>query len=117
VALNNLAWLLTEVRKRPDEALPLATRAEQLAPRSAETLDTLGWVHYRRGDFTLAQKTLQRAAEQAPGNAAIQYHLGMAFSRLGQRDQAVSALRLAAQADPQLAQREKISQLIKELGG
>jgi tetratricopeptide (TPR) repeat protein len=117
VALNNLAWLLTEVKKRPDEALPLATKAEQLAPRSPEVLDTLGWVHYRRGDFALAQKALQRAAEQAPGHAAIQYHLGMVYSRLGHRDQAVSALRLAAQADPQLAQREKIPQIIKELGG
>jgi tetratricopeptide (TPR) repeat protein len=117
VALNNLAWNLSEAKKRPDEALPLAVKAEQLAPRMAEVLDTLGWIQYRRGDYAEARKTLTRAVERAPNHATIQYHLGMVYSRLGQKDQAVSALRLAAQADPQLAQREKIPQLITELGG
>jgi Flp pilus assembly protein TadD len=47
----------------------------------------------------------------------IKYHLGMVYSRLGQTEQAVWALRQAAQTDPQLGQRENIAQLIKGLGG
>ncbi len=47
-SLNNLAWILADLRKKPDEALPLATKAEQLAPSSPEVLDTLGWIQYRR---------------------------------------------------------------------
>lgn len=116
-SLNNLAWLLSEVRKKPDEALPLATKAEQLAPKSAEVLDTLGWIHYRRGAFPEAEKALIRAVERAPGNGTIQYHLGMTYARLGRKQDAVSTLKRAAQLDPKLGEAEKINDVIKGLGG
>jgi Flp pilus assembly protein TadD len=116
-SLNNLAWILAEHRKKPDEALPLATKAEQLAPGSPEVLDTLGWIQYRRGVYTDAEKSLSLAAEKAPNNATIRYHLGMAYASLGRKADAVSALRRAAQLDPKLAQSEKIDDLIKQLGG
>ena len=117
VALNNLAWLLAEARKKPEEALPFAMRARELAPNAAEVLDTLGWVHYRRGAFAEAEKLLATAAERNPRNADIQYHLGLTHSRLGKKNDAVFALRRAAQLDPALAKAEKVEQLIKELGG
>ncbi len=117
ITLNNLAWLLLESKKQPDEALALATKAYQLAPRSAEVADTLGWVHYRRGAYIDAEKTLAQAEQQAPGNAQIKYHLGMTYVKLGKKNDAVSSLRRAAQLDPKLAQAEKIADMIKELGG
>lgn len=117
VALNNLAWLLLESKKQPDEALALATKAFQMAPRSAEIADTLGWIHYRRGAYVDAEKTLAQAEQNAPGNAQIKYHLGRTYAKLGKKDDAVSSLRRAAQIDPKLAQAEKIADLIKELGG
>jgi tetratricopeptide (TPR) repeat protein len=117
IALNNLAWILLETKNRPDEALTLATKADQLAPRSAEVADTLGWTQYRKGAYLEAEKALNRALERAPNNAQVQYHLGMTFAKLGKRSDAVSSLRRAAQLDPKLAQAAKIADLIKELGG
>jgi tetratricopeptide (TPR) repeat protein len=116
-SLNNLAWILAEVRKRPDEALPLAIKAEQLAPGNAEVLDTLGWIQYRRGAYAEAEKSLSRAVERAPNNGTMRFHVGMTYARLGRNADAVSALRRAAQLDPKLAQSEKIDDLIKQLGG
>jgi len=116
-SLNNLAWILAEQRKKLDEALPLATKADQLAPASPEVLDTLGWIQYRQGSYTDAEKSLARAVEKAPNNGTIRYHLGMTYARLGRKADAVSALRRAAQLDPKLAQTEKIDDLIKQLGG
>jgi len=116
-SLNNLAWILVELRKKPDEALPLATKAEQLAPSSPEVLDTLGWIQYRRGAYADAEKSLSRAVERAAGNATIQYHLGMTYARLGKKADAVSVLRRASQLDPKLAESQKIADVIKELGG
>jgi Flp pilus assembly protein TadD len=116
-SLNNLAWILAEVRKKPDEALPLATKAEQLAPGSPEVLDTLGWIQYRRGAYADAEKALARAAARAGSNGTIQYHLGMTYARLDRKADAVSALRRAAQLDPKLAQIERIDDVIKGLGG
>ena len=117
VALNNLAWLLADKKGQPDEALELATRADQLAPRSAEVADTLGWIQYRRGAYGDAEKSLTRAIGGAPNNAQIQYHLGMTYAKLGKKNDAVSSLRRASQLDPKLAQAEKIADMIKELGG
>ena len=116
-SLNNLAWILAEVRQKPDEALPLAAKAEQIAPNSPEVLDTLGWIQYRRGAYGDAEKALSRAVERGGGNGTIQYHLGMTYARLGRKADAVSALRRAAQLDPKLAQSEKIEDVIKQLGG
>ena len=109
--------MIAEVRKKPDEALPLATKADQLAPASPEVLDTLGWIQYRRGSYADAEKSLAIAVEKAPNNGTIRYHLGMAYARLGRKAEAVSALRRAAQLDPKLGQTEKIDDLIKQLGG
>ena len=117
ITLNNLAWLLVDAKKQPDQALPLATKAAQLAPRSPEVADTLGWVQYQRGAYAEAEKALSFAEQQAPSNGQIKYHLGLTYAKLGKKGDAVSSLRRAAQIDPKLAQSEKISDLIKELGG
>jgi Flp pilus assembly protein TadD len=85
VALNNLAWLLVEVRKRPEEALPFAIKAQQIAPKHPATLDTLGWNHFRRGAYSDAEKLLTQAVERAPSNGAMQYHLGMTYAKLGDK--------------------------------
>ena len=117
VSLNDLAWILVEIRKKPDEALPLAVKAERLAPRSGAVIDTLGWIHYRRQSYAEAEKLLTQAAERIPSSGLTQFHLGMTYAKLGRKDDAIWALRRAAKLDPKLGEREKIDQLIKELEG
>jgi len=115
VSLNDLAWILVEIREKPDEALPLAVKAGRLAPQSGSVVDTLGWIHYRRQSYAEAEKLLLQAVERTPSSGLARYHLGMTYAKLGRKTDAVTALRRAAQLDPKLADREKIGQLIKEL--
>ena len=117
VSLNDLAWLLAEIRNKPDEALPLAEKAEKLAPQLGWVTDTLGWIYYRRGAYAEAEKILLRAAEHAPANGLVQFHLGLTYEKLGRKTDAASALRQAAKLDPKLAEREKVEQRIKGLEG
>lgn len=117
VALNNLAWILAELRKDPEAALPLAAKAAELAPQSAEVLDTLGWIQYRRGAYAEAQQILGRAAEHGPERAIVQYHLGATYAKLGRKDDAIMSLRRAARLDVGLAKTKQIEQLVKGLGG
>jgi tetratricopeptide (TPR) repeat protein len=117
IALNNLAWILAEVRRMPAEALPFAKKAATIAPRSPEVLDTLGWIHYRLGAFAEAEKALSEAVERGPASATAHYHLGLTYQRLGKKSDAVSVLRRAAQLDPSLAEAHKLDAVIKELGG
>jgi len=104
-----------EIRGRPDEALPLAEKAEQLAPQLGWVIDTVGWIHYKRQSYADAERTLLRAAEKAPANGQVQFHLGLTYQKLGKKSDALSALRRAAKLDPKLAERERIDQIIKGL--
>jgi len=70
-----------------------------------------------RGSWQHAAELMILAAERAPSDSAVRFHLGMTYAKLGRPQDAVSALRRAAQLDPKLAERENITQAIKDLGG
>jgi Flp pilus assembly protein TadD len=60
------------------EALRLARTAKDLVPRDARVLDTLGLVHLRRNEKTLAISEFQAALRQQPNNPEIKQHLAAA---------------------------------------
>ena len=99
-ALNNLSVLLAETGN-PAEALPLAQRAKELSPDSPVIADTLGWVLYRNGLYSLAVRHLEEAnTRQATARRAC--HLSMAYWKAGSPERARQALQRAAKMDPSL---------------
>ena len=77
VVLNNLAGIYLEAGD--ERALAMAEAAYRLAPRQAETLDTLGWVHVQRGDVAQGLELLRAAYSRASRRPAIKYHLASSF--------------------------------------
>jgi tetratricopeptide (TPR) repeat protein len=71
-ALNNLAWLLKE--NKVDRALDYAKKAAQLAPNSANVLDTLAWVLHLQGNKQQALDTINKALALEPDNTELQQH-------------------------------------------
>ncbi|MFQ3262043.1 tetratricopeptide repeat protein [Reinekea sp.] len=71
-ALNNLAWLLKE--NKVDRALDYATKAAQLAPNSANVLDTLAWVLHLQGNKQQALDAINKALTLEPDNTELQQH-------------------------------------------
>jgi tetratricopeptide (TPR) repeat protein len=63
-ALNNLAYYLAQ--QNPDEALPLAQQAAEIAPDNAAIQDTLGFVFYRKGDYGNATNYVKIAVTKEP---------------------------------------------------
>jgi hypothetical protein len=57
---------------------------------------TLGWILYKRGVYQRALALLREGAVRLPDNPELQYHLGMAAARTGDRDVARRALAFAA---------------------
>ncbi len=88
VALNNLAFVLVDSVKKPQEALPYAERAEGIAPRDPNTLDTLGWVLAEMGRLADAEGTLLQALVNDANNVPANYHLGVVYQRMGNKDDA-----------------------------
>jgi tetratricopeptide (TPR) repeat protein len=95
-AANNLAYLLGERDADMERALQLAQTAKEVAPDEPHISDTLGWILYKRGVYQRAVALLKESAARVPDNPVIQYHLGMAAVKAGDRETAKRALTVAA---------------------
>jgi tetratricopeptide (TPR) repeat protein len=87
-AANDFACLLADCGNGGSDlqkALKLAEQVNLRRPGDPLLMDTLGWVHYRMGQYQKAAQLLQRAAAQLPHTAVVRYHAGMALYRAGQR--------------------------------
>ncbi len=108
-ARNDLAWLLAEKGADLDAALALAETAKRLDP-SADVLDTLGWVHLKRGETQQAVQSLEQALEKRPDSPSIGYHLGIALNQAGDKPRArerfQAALATGAFPEAEAARRE-----------
>jgi Flp pilus assembly protein TadD len=100
VAANNLAWDYAEHGQNLDVALKLAQTAKSRLSKNADVSDTLGWVYYKKGLGSLAVSAFREAAEQAPSNPTIHYHLGLAYLLNGDQTQARKALQQALKLSP-----------------
>src|SRR6185436_3499212 len=86
VTLNNLGGLRQE--EDPNRSLSLVTQAANVAPRSPEIVDTLGWLKFQRRDHAGALPLLQRAHNLDSNNSEIAYHLALALDATGKRAEA-----------------------------
>jgi tetratricopeptide (TPR) repeat protein len=116
VALNNLAYILTEHGGDLDQALVYARRARELLPELAAISDTLGWIFFKKSMFDDAVCAFREAVRQEPGNASFHYRLALAFSRTGDLGEARAALQTALGENPTPKLRQEIEELQKTLG-
>ncbi len=82
--------------------------------QTAEILDTLGFVHLKRGESSAAVAALERAVVGQTPSPSIRYRLGTALSQSGDKDRAREMLTsaLAAGAFPEAdAARRELAQL------
>lgn len=100
VAANNLAFLMLQNNQDLDVAMTLAQTARRALPHSPNTADTLAWAYYKKGIYGSARDLLEDAAKDAPDNASIQYHLGMTYSKLGDKASASTHLKKAVSLAP-----------------
>src|SRR5205823_7736797 len=114
-ALNNLAYLYSERLGRLDEAYKMARQARDLLPSDPYTADTLGWILYKRGEYSWALSLLQESAEKLPSSAEVQLHLGMAHYMMDEAGPARIALERALQGNRELAGKEEAEQRLRVL--
>ena len=100
VVLNNLAYLLAG--EDPDAAISLAEEAIALAPNDPTVQDTVGWAYYQKGVYAVAVRYLEPAVSNAP-TPQRQFHLGMAYLKLGQAGRGTALIADALAKDSRLA--------------
>ena len=97
-ALNNLAYLYSEHLGDVDKAYSLAEKCRQLAPADPSIGDTLGWILYKKGDYTHALSLESESAGKIQGQPEIQLHLGLVQYMVGDENAARTALQQAVNA-------------------
>jgi tetratricopeptide (TPR) repeat protein len=119
-AANNLAFLLSvqsDDKADLERALGLAKQALSLRPNQPGILDTLGWVHYRLGDYNQARDLLQKALAGAPDSPMRNYHMGMVLYKSGQTNEARAKLKKALESDEDFYGRDDAEKTLEKLKG
>ena len=99
-----------------DQAIQLIEQAVRLRPNSGFFVDSLGWVHYRLGNYQLAVEFLEKATMLEPEDALIISHLGDAYWQTERYAEAQFKWRYAAQlADDEDLQAELQTKLASGL--
>lgn len=96
VAMNNLAWLLSNKLKQHQEALILADRGLEVHPNYMDLLDTRGGIHLALEQYQLAIDDLKKCIElypvDAPQVVTSSFYLGKAYAGAGHPQEAIQAL-------------------------
>lgn len=83
--LNYLGYSWVDQNINLEEAFKMLQKAVEQRPNDGFIVDSLGWAHYRRGEYELAAKFLEKAVELRPSDSTINDHLGDIYWRLGRK--------------------------------
>lgn len=102
--MNYLGYMWIEQGRNLDKAGELIGKANELEPNNAAFIDSLGWLHFKKGDYKAALTELLRARELLkelqPEDAEIVDHIGQTYQKLGDKEKAVENLKKANELDP-----------------
>ncbi len=98
MVLNNLALVMLDAGRPPEEALELARQARQYGGGSPDVADTLAWCHFLAGDVSAAEPLSAEALRGLGSNASVRFHRGMILNALGRPAEATTELETAVRS-------------------
>jgi tetratricopeptide (TPR) repeat protein len=116
IAANNLAYRMLQDEVTPDVALTLAEIARQGMPDSPNTADTLAWAYYHKGTYKFARDLLEDAINIDPDCASMHYHLGMVYTKLNDKRDAMAHLKKALRLPHDAQMADQVRAALQNLG-
>jgi tetratricopeptide (TPR) repeat protein len=107
-ALNYLGYTYADMGINLDEAETLIQTALRLKPDDGYITDSLGWVYFKRGQYTRALKWLNKAVQLVPDDPTILEHIGDVYLQMDSREKALTFYQRS------LKKKEKDRQALKE---
>jgi tetratricopeptide (TPR) repeat protein len=83
MVLNYLGYSWIDRGENLERGLKMIEKAVELRPEDGYIVDSLGWAHYRMGDYAAAVQYLEKATELVPEDPTINDHLGDAYWQTG----------------------------------
>ncbi len=120
--MNFLGYMWLDVGTHLDKAGELIAKANELMPDQPAYIDSLGWFHYKKGNYPQALKELQRAEALlepvAPEDAEILEHIGLTHQSLGDKAKALNYLERAdGLKTPDQKARKRIEEELRKIKG
>lgn len=112
-ALNYLGYTWVDKGVNLGRAFTMIRKAVELQPNSGAIIDSLGWAHYKLGQYGQARIKLEEAAERSPTSATIIDHLGDIYWKLGRKREAKYQWRRALDLDPTPEEKANIQNKLK----
>lgn len=106
--LNYVGYSYVDRGEHLDFAMDMIRRAAEMEPNEGYIIDSLGWAHYRLGDYETATQHLERAVELEPGDPVLNDHLGDAYWQTGRKLEARFQWRRSLTLDPADGERDRI---------
>jgi len=98
---NYLGYMWLENDMKIEEAGELIKAAVDLDPESGAIADSLGWFHFKKGNYEAARDELLRAEGLIEEiDPVILDHIGQTYYQLGEKDRAVEYLEKAVALEP-----------------
>ena len=113
--LNYLGYTWVDRGENLTEAFDMIRAAVKQQPESGAIVDSLGWAHYKLGEYEKAKENLEKAVALSPSSATIIDHLGDVYWKLGRKREAGFQWKRALEFDPTDEERATIE--IKLKGG
>src|SRR5208282_1135376 len=101
LVLNYLGYSWIDRGENLERGLKMIEKAVELRPEDGYIVDSLGWAHYRLGDYPSDVEYLEKAIELVPEDPTINDHLGDAYWQSGRPSEARFQWRRALQFGPE----------------
>ena len=108
LVLNYLGYSWIDQNRNLKQGMALIEKAVSLKPDDGYIVDSLGWAHYRLGNYKEAVKFLERAVELRPEDPVLNDHLGDALWRVGREREARYQWEQSLTLQPEPEDAEKI---------
>ena len=90
-AYNYLGYIWTDRGEHLDEAGVLIKKALEIRPDEPSYIDSLGWFHFKKGEYETALKLLLRAAETIkPEDGVVFDHVADTYQAMGRTAEAMN---------------------------
>ena len=114
LVLNYLGYSWIDQGIHLDEGFRMLRRAVALRPEDGYIVDSLGWAHFKLGEYDEAVKDLERAVTLKPSDPTINDHLGDGYWRVGRKLEAQFQWNHARDLNPEPDDLAKILAKIKD---
>jgi tetratricopeptide (TPR) repeat protein len=88
LVLNYLGYSWVDQGLNLEDAFKMLRRAAELRPNDGYVVDSLGWAHFKLGQYREATETLEKAINLKPSDPILNDHLGDAYWRVNRRIEA-----------------------------